>query len=86
MILFDVYFIYLFYLYVYNIDSIFHLACDMNVHKRCEKSGCIPNLCGADHTEKRGRIYIKISYAPHGEDEGQIVVEGKLPNINFINL
>lgn len=49
----------------------------MNVHKRCEKSGCIPNLCGADHTEKRGRIYIKISYTPHGADEGIILVEGK---------
>ena len=53
----------------------------MNVHKRCEKSGCIPNLCGADHTEKRGRIYIKISYTPHGEDEGQLLIEGNQPNI-----
>ena len=49
----------------------------MNVHKRCEKSGCIPNLCGADHTEKRGRIQIKIQYIPKGED-GQLAIESKI--------
>ena len=53
------------------------IACDMNVHKRCEKSGCIPNLCGADHTEKRGRIQIKIQYIPKGED-GQLAIESKI--------
>lgn len=52
-------------------------ACDMNVHKRCEKSGCIPNLCGADHTEKRGRIHIKICYHPKKDvaEEGEIEIE-----------
>ncbi|NP_001296610.1 protein kinase C beta type-like [Hydra vulgaris] len=49
-------------------------ACDMNVHKRCEKSGCIPKLCGADHTEKRGRIRLKINFSQKGE-EGALTID-----------
>ena len=30
----------------------------MNAHKRCQKF--IPKLCGADHTERRGRIHLKV--------------------------
>jgi classical protein kinase C len=32
----------------------------MNAHKKCMEA--VPNLCGCDHTEWRGRILINISY------------------------
>ena len=41
----------------------------MNAHEKCRK--LVPDLCGLDHTERRGRIHLSIQY----EHENKLHVE-----------
>lgn len=38
-------------------------SCDMNFHKGCKS--VLPDLCGIDHTEKRGRIRLNVKIEDH---------------------